>query len=287
MVASAAMMRSAGPSVTHATPEIKPPTSLPPEACISSEALVERLAQARAEMTEPNPILACDADGTLWSGDVGNDVFLKLIETHAVRTAAYPALVREAEAFGITRSGIASEVAKALYDACEAGHYPEERCFAMMTWAFAGASRSEVIAFSQTVAKETNLEGRLHRFLDPVFDWARRENIPIWIVSASPNWMVEIGAAMFGIPSEHVIGMAPVLQEGQIMPELAGVPIYGPNKPLMLRKTCPQGTLLGGFGDSTYDIPLLQMAKVPVAVRPKASLWARASEVPNIVAVGV
>lgn len=281
------MMRSAEPGVTHAIPEYKPPTSLPSEACISPEALVERLSRARADMEEAKPILACDADGTLWSGDVGNDVFLELADAQAVRSATYPALVREAEAFGIDCSGNASNIAKALYDACEAGQYPEERCFAMMTWAFAGTSLSAIVAFSETVAKDTNLEGRLHRFLDPVFDWARRENIPVWIVSASPKWMVEIGAAMFGIPGDHVIAMTPVIQDGKIMPELAGVPIYGPNKPMMLREMCPNKSLLGGFGDSTYDIPLLQMAKVPVAVRPKASLWARASEVPNIVVLGV
>jgi phosphoserine phosphatase len=148
-------------------------------------------------------------------------------------------------------------------------------------------SMSDTIVFSEQVVKESNLERRLHRFLDPVFDWSRKENVAVWVVSASAKWMVEIGVAMFGIPSDHVIGMMPVVQNGFVMPELAGVPTYGPNKPMLLQKACPQSVLLGAFGDSSYDAALLQMAKVPVAVRPKPGLIACAKDIPNLVAIGV
>ena len=261
--------------------------SLPRECCISSEDVVARLAAARAATNGHDVMLAFDADGTLWSGDVGNDLFHALIEAQAVRKAAYPALVREAEEFAIAPSGNAVEIAKKLFDACEAGQYPEDRCFAMMAWVFAGFPLHDAIAFSRDVVKKINLESRLHRFLDPIFEYTRNANIPVWVVSASPKWMVEISVAMFGIPSEHVIGMMPVIHDGFVTPELDGVPIYGPNKPMMLREKCPQGILLGAFGDSSYDVPLLVMAKVPVAVRPKPSLLARARDVPNLVAVGL
>ena len=99
--------------------------------------------------------------------------------------------------------------------------------------------------------------------------------------------MVELGVAMFGIPSDHVIGMTPVIEHGILMPKLAGKPIYGPNKPMVLRETCPHGTLLGGFGDSSYDVPLLQMAAVPVAIRPKPSLLARARDVAKTLSGGM
>lgn len=265
----------------------EPSIALPRECCISPETLVRRLAEARSSQDNPETMLAFDADGTLWSGDVGDDLFHALIAAQAVRTAAYDALVREAETFGIAYSGNATDVAQTLCAAYQAGKYPEERAFAMMAWVFAGTSLSGTIAFSKQVAKETNLENRLHRFLDPVFDWARKENVAVWIVSASAKWMVEIGAAMFGIPSDHVIGMMPVIQNGFVTSELAGVPIYGPNKPMMLREASPRATLLGGFGDSNWDAPLLKMAKVPVAVRPKPSLVACATDIPNLVAVGV
>src|SRR5690349_14780355 len=84
---------------------------LPRECCISSEDVVGRLAAARAATNSPDVLLAFDADGTLWSGDVGNDLFLELLAAQAVRQAAYPALVREAETFGIAYSGNAVDIA--------------------------------------------------------------------------------------------------------------------------------------------------------------------------------
>ncbi len=269
------------------TREHEPPMALPRECCISSETLVEHLAQARASVDNHELMLAFDADGTLWSGDVGDDLFHALIHAQAVRTDAYAALIREAETFGIAYSGNATDVAQTLCAAHQAGKYPEERAFAMMAWVFAGMSLSDAIAFSERVVKETNIEGRLHRFLDPVFDWAREQNVAVWVVSASAKWIVEIGAAMFGIPSKHVIGMMPVIRNEFVIPELAGVPIYGPNKPMILREASPRAVLLGAFGDSSFDVPLLNMARVPVAVRPKPSLVACAKDVPNLVAVGV
>jgi phosphatidylglycerophosphatase C len=272
------------------TQQNAPSIVLPSECCISPEVLVKRLDKARASQDNQDNnemMLAFDADGTLWSGDVGDDLFHALIQAQGVQKAAFGALVQEAETFGIAYSGNATEIAQTIFAAYQAGKYPEDRTFAMMAWVFAGRSLNDTIVFSKDVIKATNLEGRLHRFLDPVFDWARKENVAVWIVSASSKWMVEIGAAMFGIPSDHVIGMTPVVENGVIQAELAGVPIYGPNKPIVLREACPRGVLLGAFGDSSYDAALLKMAKVPVAVRPKPSLVACAADIPHLVAVGV
>lgn len=269
------------------THENAPSMTLPRECCISPEDLVVRLAEARAAVDNENVMLAFDADGTLWSGDVGNDLFYALTESQAVRKDAYSALVREAKAFGIAYSGNATKIAQTLFEAYEAGRYAEERCFAMMAWVFAGFTLQETIDFSHEVAKQTNLAGRLHRFLDPIFAWSQQEDVPVWVVSASPQWMVEIGAALFGIPSERVIGMLPGVANGVIQPELDGVPVYGSSKPIHLFTACLNTTLLGGFGDSSYDVPLLKMAKVPVAVRPKPGLVACIQEMPNCVAIGL
>lgn len=257
------------------------------ECSISVDELVARLENARQNVSSSEVMIALDADGTCWSGDVGNDLFLALVQAHAVKRAGHAALVREAQEFGIAYSDDPTDTARALFEAHEAGKYPEDRCFAMMAWVFAGMSLPEAVDFSTGVIKESKLEERLHRFLDPVFGWAREENVAIWIVSASPKWMVQLGMALFGIPSDHVIGMTPVIDDGIIQPKLEGLPIYGPNKPVALRQTCPNANLLGGFGDSSYDVALLQMAHVPVAVRPKPSLLARAHELRNLAIIGV
>jgi phosphatidylglycerophosphatase C len=264
-----------------------PPNALPAECCISIEALIERLEHARNAFDTRDSMLAFDADGTLWSGDVGNDLFHALIAEQGVQDVAHTSLVHEAETFGVATSGNATAIAQRLFEAHETGQYPEDHCFAMMAWVFAGRSLDQTIAFSRHVVQSAHLEDRLHRFLDPLFSWTQKQNIAVWVVSASPKWMVELGVALFGIPNDHVIGMTPVVEHGIVMPKLAGKPIYGPNKPLVLREACPDGTLLGGFGDSSYDVPLLQMAAVPVAIRPKPSLLARAQDVPNLIAIGL
>lgn len=267
--------------------ESKPAMTSADECSISVDELVTRLENARRNVSSPEVMIALDADGTCWSGDVGNDLFLALVQARMVKHAAHEALVREALAFGIAYSDDPTDTARALFEAHETGKYPEDRCFAMMAWVFAGMSVPEAVDFAKNVIEESKLEDRLHRFLDPVFGWARRENVAIWIVSASPKWMVQLGIGLFGIPNDHVIGMTPVVEDGIIQPKLAGLPIYGPNKPIVLRETCPEGNLLGGFGDSSYDVALLQMAHVPVAVRPKPSLLARAHELPNLAIIGV
>lgn len=262
-------------------------TTLPRESCISPENLVEKLAHTHRSLDHQDVILAFDADGTLWSGDVGNDLFHALIAHRAVPNAAHEALVHEALEFGIVHAMDTTSIARALFDAHEMGRYPEERCFSMMAWVFAGMSLSEARSFALQVLQDSHLDQRLHRFLDPVFTWAKLNNVGLWVVSASPKWIVEMGVAMFGIPPKNVIGMMPVIENDRILPKLAGFPIYDTNKPKALREACPQSILLGGFGDSSYDIPLLQMARLPVGIRPKPSLVRRIHEIPTIQIIGI
>ena len=253
----------------------------------SPEGVVRRLAAARAALPrEEDAVLAFDADGTLWAGDVGNDLFETLIEEQAVREEARAALIVEAHAAGSKADGSTAAIAQGLYAALAAGTYDEARAFAMMAWVFAGFSLDEARLFARRAVEARGLEARLHRFLSPVFTWAEAEKVPVWVVSASPRWIVEIGVALLGIPAGRVVAMTPRMQDGRIAAELDGRPIYGDHKPLALREACPGATLLGAFGDSSYDVPMLAASRVPVAVRPKKGLLARAAEVPSLVVVG-
>ncbi|MDC3953266.1 HAD family hydrolase [Polyangium jinanense] len=251
------------------------------------EGVVRRLVAARAALPrEEDPVLAFDADGTLWSGDVGNDLFEALIAEEAVREEARAALIVEARAAGTNEGGSTTDIAQGLYRALTDGTYEEVRAFAMMAWVFAGFALPEAEAFARRVIAARGLDARLHRFLSPVLAWAETEKVPVWVVSASPRWIVEIGVALLGIPAHRVVAMTPRMQDGRIAAELAGRPVYGNDKPIALREACPGATLLGAFGDSSYDVPMLAASRVPVGVRPKAGLLARAAEVPSLVVVG-
>ncbi|MDC0749099.1 HAD family hydrolase [Polyangium mundeleinium] len=251
------------------------------------EGVVRRLVAARAALPrEEDLVLAFDADGTLWSGDVGNDLFETLIAESAVREEAREALIVEARAAGAKADGHTLDIAQGLYRALAEGTYEEARAFAMMAWVFAGFSLGEVAEFAGRVVASRGLEARLHRFLSPVLAWAEAEKVPVWVVSASPRWIVEIGVALLGIPANRVVAMTPRIQDGRIAAELVGRPVYGEHKPLALREACPGATLLGAFGDSSYDVPMLAASRVPVGVRPKAGLLARAAEIPSLVVLG-
>jgi phosphatidylglycerophosphatase C len=250
------------------------------------EGVALRLARARALVPTNEVILAFDADGTLWSGDIGSDLFETLLAEEGVREEAREALLREARDFGVAVSGSPTDVARALYAAFEAGTYAEDRAFATAAWAFAGFSLSEARRFAERVILEKKLEERFHRFLDPILAWARAENVAAWVVSASPRFVVEPSVALLGIPAGRVIAMTPRMEGDRIASELAGPPIYGSHKLAALSAACPSAALLGAFGDSTYDAELLAGARVPVAVRPKSGLLGRAPEIPGFVVIG-
>src|SRR5262249_12812666 len=140
---------------------------LPP---ISSEEVIEKL----AERVAPGAVIAFDADGTLWSGDIGIDTFERMLETRALKAEAGPALRREAAAHGIEAPADPTEAARALYRAYERGAYPERDAFQMMAWAFAGYRVEEARAFGLDVVEKVGLAARLHAEVLPVIAWAKK-----------------------------------------------------------------------------------------------------------------
>src|SRR5690349_6659922 len=80
-----------------------------------------------AAATEPGGVLAFDGDGTLWSGDVGEDLFAALLATGKIEPLAHEALVREAASERIDTTGDGVDVARRIHAAYLAGAFPEER----------------------------------------------------------------------------------------------------------------------------------------------------------------
>ena len=70
---------------------------------VSGDEIVARLGGEAPK----DAIIAFDADGTLWSGDIGIDTFEMLLAEGAIREAALPALREEAESaqLRLTRRG--------------------------------------------------------------------------------------------------------------------------------------------------------------------------------------
>jgi phosphatidylglycerophosphatase C len=241
-------------------------------------------ARLRALLAEPGDgVMAFDADGTLWSGDVGEDVFHRAVKNEALHDAARPELARVAEQFGIASDGSASQIARRLFDAYLSGTFPERDTCAMMSWCYAGWSVPELRAYARHAFEETHLRGRLFRTLDFAFELAKQHGIRTLVVSASPQAIVEEAAAEWGIAAADVVACRPALDGERILPALAAPVPYAGEKPSALARTTGGRGILASFGDNVFDLELLRAARLAVAVRPKPGLRARLGDLSGIV----
>ena len=229
-------------------------------------------------------VVAVDGDGTLWSGDVAEDLFYAFVERGRVEPEAERAILRAAAEHGVDASGTGAAVARRIYGAYLDDRFPEEEVCELMTWCFAGWTRDKMQGFARDVMGAAGLEGRLNPELCDVLERIRPLDAEVFLVSASPRAVVEEAARIASIIAlTHVVAATPVFT-GDIMRAEVDRPIpYGPGKVSRLRERIGTRRLCAAFGDSAFDLPMLSEAAVPVAVRPKPKLRARAAEVDGLV----
>src|SRR5262249_1898682 len=142
-------------------------------------------------------VVAFDADGTLWSGDVSEDVFEAALVADGIREAALEALRNAARAYDLSDTGTPNELARALYTAYRRGDFPERAVVEMMTWCYAGWDASELDRFARQVLAERRLRERLRSQLEPVLEYVRAQGLKTVVISASPRLIVEPAAALW------------------------------------------------------------------------------------------
>jgi phosphoserine phosphatase len=229
-------------------------------------------------------VIASDGDGTLWSGDVGEDLFHELVERGPIADLALQAMRRDALEHALSDAGSGSDVARRIYAAYRAGRFPEERVCEMMTWCFAGWTRGRLEAFAHDVVDRCGLEGRLHREVFQVLGRARAAGIPTLLVSASPLAVVVAAGARVGFAPDQVVATRARFEGEVMLPEVERPIPYGPGKvSRLLERVGPDGILYAAFGDNAFDVALLASARIGVAVRPKTRLRERSHEVPGLV----
>jgi phosphoserine phosphatase len=131
--------------------------------------------------------------------------------------------------------------------------------------------------------KKHKLRDRLHGEMRPILDWAREQSVHLRVVSASPLPVVQAGVELWGIEANKVIAASASLREAQISVGMASLIPYGPGKVQALKRSMPDMHLIGAFGDNVFDIEMLQLSEVPVAVRPKKRLMDRRIDVPTLI----
>ena len=233
---------------------------------------------------EPGGAIAFDGDGTLWSGDIGEDLFMALLDGGAISEVAHQALAREATAEKLSAEGGAVAVARRIHEAYLAGVFPEERVCEIMTWAFASRRGPDLDAFAERVLDAVALETRFHAEAIRIVEWARSRSITTYLVSASPRAIVHAAARRVGIAAANVASATEERDANDVVLTSVIRPIpYGPGKVMHLRAKLGARPLYAAFGDNAFDVPMLRESRTPVAIRPKPRLVDVASEVPNLV----
>jgi phosphatidylglycerophosphatase C len=251
---------------------------------LSPRAVIDELEALRGDL--PSPAILFDADGTLWSGDIGIDAFVMAYEQGLLREEAVEALRRTALLGPLQTHGTPSDLAQRIDEAYRAGQFPEQPAWELMTWCYAGFTLDEVGEHARNAIVQSNLVSRLHRELEPILDWARSSGVRTVVVSASPRRMVEEAAALWGFSAADIAAATPAMVDGKVAPSLASTFPYGPGKVTCGRALLGDATWLAAFGDSLSDLEMLKEARVGVAVDPKAALRMRLPELSRVVLLG-
>ncbi len=241
---------------------------------LAADKLLDELSSMLGEADPSKIAMAFDGDGTLWSGDVGEDLFRAAMRDAFLLEEARPALLAEAARYGIELSGAAdaNAVAGQLMAAYLTGQYPERETCAMMCWCFAGRRPDEVAGLSRSVLEQEDLSSRLTPELGPVLEWARKRHIRCVLISASPRAIVEPAGRYWGFGAADVSAATPQVRSGLVTAELAAPVPYAEAKLSAAQSLFGAARWLATFGDNVFDIEMLQAAELGVAVRPKPKL---------------
>jgi len=190
----------------------------------------------------PAGVAAFDADGTLWEGDIGEEVLRELIvrqllvDSPADPWGEYVALVKRDPAEGFAFSGrVMHGLSERLLRELSAEIFArtvEAQVFPGMRWLLA----------------------ELHRL-----GWET------YIVSASNRWSVEVAVATLGVPATHVRALDVEVVDGKLTERVfEPIPTLG-GKATLLQAAAGRAPDVA-FGNSVLDVPLLLSAAIPVAV---------------------
>ncbi len=195
-------------------------------------------------------VAAFDCDGTLWKGDAGEQFF-----DWEMRQNFLPAEVMR--------------WARPRYSDYKGGKVPEEVMCGEMVTLHRGLEESFVEQqaqrffggpFSQGIFPEMRL---LVRKLQD-------SGCQVWAVSSTNEWLIRAAMRHFGIPPDHIRAAAGEVQDGVITGRILRVPT-GPAKVLALQEA-GAGEVDAAFGNSRWDIEMLDFSRHPFAVNPNPDL---------------
>ena len=214
-------------------------------------ALIQRTA---APAGSPAPVAAFDFDDTCIHGDIG----VALLERLDAQSPRDLVSDYEADCAKDTRTGYANLTATLL----------------------SGRSPAEVQSETEAALEDALKDGRIQWVpeMRKLIDRLTAQGWEVWVVTASPEPVVQVVAARLNLPPERVIGMQVVLEGGTYGAKILPPITYREGKLEALLARCGRPPTLA-MGDSPSDEALLHAAQVAILVdRGDPTLRARASK---------
>ncbi len=198
-----------------------------------------------------NPrVAAFDCDGTLWFGDSGMKFLYWEIDEGLLSTEVTQAIMRR-------------------YDEYLAGRVSEDEMCGEMAQIHRGIPEKKIREFAARFAR-SNVMPHFFPEMELLVERLRRAGCDVWAVSSTNNWVIEESVKKVGIPADHVLAVRVAIENGVATDRLGEI-TSGVGKARALREVL-KSPLDVSFGNSMFDLDMLELARYPFAVNPNDDL---------------
>jgi phosphatidylglycerophosphatase C len=225
-------------------------------------------------------IVAFDGDGTLWTGDIAEDVVHAVIERRLVKADAYPVFAEELKPLMASVPADVHDAVRAVLELDRHKNLDHRRTCELLGALFAGYSNAELHAFATAIFQETKLMDRLIPESWQVRKDAVQAGHTVMVVSASPLPLVEAACDLVGFAHARA-GVTVVLEGAKYRAEVIRPIPYAEGKVAAIRQHSDL-PIVAALGDNRFDMHMLKASSIPLAVRPKKALLDIASELPTL-----
>ncbi|MBE8221828.1 MAG: haloacid dehalogenase-like hydrolase [Bdellovibrionales bacterium] len=198
-----------------------------------------------------NPVAVFDADGTLWSVDVGFGFFY-----YQVQQKLLPNLTKKDEARH-----------QAEYDNLKTRH----KALLWLAQINKGVPLTTLHQWARDYVKSITPIPFIPEQIE-LINYLQEKKVKVFVVTASVKWIVEVAVECLNIPPEQCIGAKTEVHDGIITDIQSGEVTWGDQKLVELLKQTNGVNPLLASGNSMGDLALLKNASAVSVVISKASL---------------
>jgi phosphoserine phosphatase len=195
-------------------------------------------------------IAAFDCDGTLWAGDAGGSFF----------------------EWELDRGLVSLEIARWVrlrYAQYQAGEVDEDTMCGEMVTMHRGLAEAEVQRAADRFFDETFVKNIFPEMRELV-RLLQESGCSVWAVSSTNLWAIRAGMKHFGIPESNILAATAEIEGGRITDRLVRVP-SGEGKARAIRDVVKKEPD-AAFGNSRWDVDMLEIARHAFAVNPNPDL---------------